>query len=521
MYFQVGSSATLGTDTAFDGNILADQSITLTTGASMQEGRALALVRAVTMDTNQVSAAEADVSVTKTTASGPVIAGTTVAYTVTVANAGPNAAQSVALSDLVPANTTFVSDTQTSGPTFSLTTPATGGTGTINGTLATLPVGASATFAVVVLVSPSTPSGTTISNTANVSSATSDPNLANNTATVTSISSALADLSAAKTAPPGPVFAGETYAYTITLANLGPSDAQTVTATDVLPANTTFVSEAQISGPAFGAGTPGSTSIATIPTLPAGATAVFTLVVQVSPSTPTGTSITNTVNVSSVTPDPNLANNSASVSTLTAVEADLSVTMTVAPGPVLAGDTVSYMITLLNIGPSDAQTVALSDVVPTDTTFVSDTQTSGPAFNLTNPAVGGTGTIMGTIATLADGTSASFTVVVMVGLNTPSGTTITNTADVTAVTPDPNLANNSATVSSTSAGPTGADLSVTKTAAAGPVAAGTTIAYTITVANNGPDAALAHRFPIWYQQTPPSSRTPRPRGQRSLSPGPP
>ena len=57
VYFQVGSSATLGTDTAFEGNILADQSVTLTTGASMLDGRALALVGAVTMDTNQISAA--------------------------------------------------------------------------------------------------------------------------------------------------------------------------------------------------------------------------------------------------------------------------------------------------------------------------------------------------------------------------------------------------------------------------------------------------------------------------------
>ena len=40
VYFQVGSSATLGTNTAFEGNILADQSVTLTTGASMVEGRA-------------------------------------------------------------------------------------------------------------------------------------------------------------------------------------------------------------------------------------------------------------------------------------------------------------------------------------------------------------------------------------------------------------------------------------------------------------------------------------------------
>jgi hypothetical protein len=51
VFWQVGSSATLGTGTRFDGNILADASITLDTGASLI-GRALALNGAVTMDTN-------------------------------------------------------------------------------------------------------------------------------------------------------------------------------------------------------------------------------------------------------------------------------------------------------------------------------------------------------------------------------------------------------------------------------------------------------------------------------------
>jgi type VI secretion system secreted protein VgrG len=55
VYWQVGSSATLGTDTAFEGNILADQSITLTTGATIIGGRALALKAAVTLDTNTIS----------------------------------------------------------------------------------------------------------------------------------------------------------------------------------------------------------------------------------------------------------------------------------------------------------------------------------------------------------------------------------------------------------------------------------------------------------------------------------
>ncbi len=55
VYWQVGSSATLGTSTLFAGNIIAEQSITLTTTAKILCGRAIALVGAVTMDGNTVS----------------------------------------------------------------------------------------------------------------------------------------------------------------------------------------------------------------------------------------------------------------------------------------------------------------------------------------------------------------------------------------------------------------------------------------------------------------------------------
>ena len=55
VFWQVGSSATLGTTTAFVGNILADQSITLNTGATILDGRALALNAAVTLDGNTIS----------------------------------------------------------------------------------------------------------------------------------------------------------------------------------------------------------------------------------------------------------------------------------------------------------------------------------------------------------------------------------------------------------------------------------------------------------------------------------
>jgi hypothetical protein len=55
VFFQVGTSATLGTGSTFRGNILADQSITLTTGARIECGRAIALNGAVTLDGNAVN----------------------------------------------------------------------------------------------------------------------------------------------------------------------------------------------------------------------------------------------------------------------------------------------------------------------------------------------------------------------------------------------------------------------------------------------------------------------------------
>jgi len=54
IFFQVGSSATLGTGTAFAGTIIATASNTLTTGASV-DGRVIALNGAVTLDTNAVT----------------------------------------------------------------------------------------------------------------------------------------------------------------------------------------------------------------------------------------------------------------------------------------------------------------------------------------------------------------------------------------------------------------------------------------------------------------------------------
>jgi hypothetical protein len=54
VFWQVGSSATLGTTSVFKGNLLADQSITLDNGATL-DGRALAQIGAVTLDANTIT----------------------------------------------------------------------------------------------------------------------------------------------------------------------------------------------------------------------------------------------------------------------------------------------------------------------------------------------------------------------------------------------------------------------------------------------------------------------------------
>jgi hypothetical protein len=55
IFWQVGSSATLGTSSVFEGNILASQSISLATGATLN-GRALAEVGGVSLDSNSINA---------------------------------------------------------------------------------------------------------------------------------------------------------------------------------------------------------------------------------------------------------------------------------------------------------------------------------------------------------------------------------------------------------------------------------------------------------------------------------
>jgi uncharacterized repeat protein (TIGR01451 family) len=383
----------------------------------------------------------ADIGVTKTGPATAIAGGPTYDYVVTLSNGGPDAGTDVSFSDTLPAGLTFVSLTQDTGPAASCNT-----SGTISCAISLLGNGQSAQFTITVQPIASIANGTVLNNTATATASSADTNSNNNSATAATTISTQADVSITKTAPASAT-AGSNLSYSITVTNGGPSNAANVAWTDTLPAGTTFVSLTQTTGPAFTC-TTGATVNCNIATLTSGTTATFTLVVKVSPSTPTGTVITNTANVTSTTTDNNAGNNSSSAASTVSTSADLAVTKT-GPASTPSNAQVTYTVTVSNAGPSDATSVTLTDNVPANTTFASESQMTGPAFSCATPAPGGTGAITCTIATLAAGASASFEFVFNVPAGVAAGTVITNTASVGSTTPDANSANNSATVTTT------------------------------------------------------------------------
>jgi uncharacterized repeat protein (TIGR01451 family) len=429
----------------------------------------------------------ANISLTKTDSPDPVNAGGNITYTIGLANAGPSNAFSLNMSDTLPAGTTFVS--LASPGSFTCTTPAVGATGTVSCThVSSMVPGSSVTFTLVVQVDPSTAAGTVISNTAAATTTTPDPNTANNTATATTTVATSADLSVTKSDSPDPVNAGANLTYTITVNNAGPSNASTVTLTDVLPAEVTFFSLAAPAG--WSCTDPGifnSGTVSCSAAMVGVGSHVFTLVVHVATATASGTVINNSATVATnVTPDPNSGNETGSAATTVTTSASISLTKTDSPEPVTAGANITYTIGLANAGPSNAFALNMSDTLPAGTTFVS--LASPGSFTCTAPAVGATGTVSCThVSSMVPGASVTFTLVVQVAPSTAAGTVISNTAAATTTTPDPNTANNTATATTTVA--TSADLSVTKVDTPDPVTAGTNLTYTITVNNAGPSSA--------------------------------
>ena len=267
-------------------------------------------------------AVPADLSVSMVDAPDPVVAGTNLTYTIGVTNLEAADASTVALTDLLPPNTTFASLTAPAG--WACTTPAVGGTGAVSCSATTLAASTSASFTLVVNVDLATPNGTVITNTAGVTS-TEDPISTNDSASSTTTVIGGANLLVLKSDAPDPVPSGGNITYTLSVRNDGPTEAASVVLTDVIPTGTTFVSISPVIGwtcttPLVG-GT--GTVSCTNPSLAATALSTFTLVVNVAAGTAGGTVITNTATVSSATTDPDAANNTATTTTTVGLVEDL------------------------------------------------------------------------------------------------------------------------------------------------------------------------------------------------------
>ncbi|MFF7753331.1 ice-binding family protein [Streptomyces sp. NPDC007971] len=170
VFWKIGSSATLGTSTAFVGNILAMTSITATTSATI-EGRALARGGAVTLDTNTITRPQCAAGTTGATTAGTT--GSTTAGTTGSTTAGTTGSTTAGTTGSTTAGTTGSTTAGTTGSTTAGTTGSTtaGTTGsTTAGTTGSTTAGT--TGSTTAGTTGSTTAGTTGSTTAGTTGST-------------------------------------------------------------------------------------------------------------------------------------------------------------------------------------------------------------------------------------------------------------------------------------------------------------------------------------------------------------
>ncbi|GAB1418018.1 hypothetical protein MASR2M12_07830 [Bacteroidales bacterium] len=270
-----------------------------------------------------------------------------------------------------------------------------------------------------------------------------------------------ADVMITKTASSNTPQMGSNITFTLTAKNNGPDEATNVVVNDALPSGYTFVSATPSTGT-------WSAPNWNIGTLAKNATATLDIVATVKT---TGT-YQNTATISATEYDPTPGNNSSSVTPVPVPVADLSVTKTASNMAPIVGTNVTFTITAKNNGPVNATGVKVNDVLPSGYTFVNAT-----------PSVGTWSAPNWTIGNLADGASATLTIVATV----KSSGNYENTAAISGNQTDPTPGNNSST--STPVPVAAADLSVTKVANNNAPVVGSQVTFTITAKNNGPSNA--------------------------------
>lgn len=249
-------------------------------------------------------------------------------------------------------------------------------------------------------------------------------------------SSASADLSVTQSDAPDPVAAGGMVTYVMTVVNAGPNTATGVRLSEEIPEGV------NISAGTATASTGTCTLIYSagascqLGDMAVGSTRTVTVTVNVL-ALATGPVFTSTVGVASNVSDPSGANNKAVQTTTLTQSADLSVTVADSPDPVGVNQPLTYTIDVLNVGPSIAAGVSLTDTLPAGLTFSSATPGQGTC--------SGTTTVVCDLGDVWPSIPTSVTLVV----TTTSAGSRTNVVSITTTTSDPVPGNNTASTTTT------------------------------------------------------------------------
>jgi uncharacterized repeat protein (TIGR01451 family) len=402
----------------------------------------------------------ADLAVSQTDSSDPAYTGRSFSYNLSIKNNGPVDANTITLTDNLPSGVNYESATLSQGSCSQAA-------GVVTCKLQHLASGATATVDLKV-----TPQGTgTLTNTASVvGDDLTDPVTSNNSSTENTQAKPAMDLSITKTDLADPVAIGDNIAYKLTVKNEGALTANAVTVTDNLPSGVTY----QSATPSQGTCNESSGTITcNLGDIVNGNNATIDVIVG---TTAPGT-VTNTASVTGTGgDDPDLSNNTASENTTVRPKADLGITKSDSPDPLIAGQTLTYSIAVQNNGPSDATGVTVTDNLPSTVSYQSATPSQGTCSVAS-------GTVTCALGTVANGAGAT----IELKVQTLKDGTISNTARVSSDAVDPTGSNDSASADTT-VNPA-ADMSITKTDSPDPIAAGQQLTYTLTALNNGPSPA--------------------------------
>jgi len=340
--------------------------------------------------------------ITKTAEPAVVQAGELLTYTLAWAVSGNEPAFGVTISDTVPVSTTYVDCYG------GLSCGESGGV--VTWALGDQYPPASGVVTLVVRVDSPLVSGTVIYNAV----AITDTSGLTDTDEVTTPVESSHSLVITKTAEPAVVQAGELLTYTLAWAMAGNQPAFGVTISDTVPVSTTY----EACYPAAICSESGGVVTWALGDQYPPASGVVTLVVRVDSGVPTGTLIYNAVAIT----DTSGLTDTDETDTPVQTRADLAVTKSDDPDPVIVGTLLTYTLVVTNNGPSVARNAVVTDTLPPEVAFVSatPTQDSGPnplVWNLGDLAVGEVRRLTVTVRVLVTTTDV-FTNAVVVGSDT-------------------------------------------------------------------------------------------------------